>query len=188
MTFTSTFSRSLLPAPCQPVASCNNGRHPKLDDLAVGSTLPSWEALKAVIEDHSITKKTAFFCRPNDQTRVNYVCRQKDEGCPFRVYASLNSEGDIEIKKFCTEHLCAGAPESTRTTANTQSWLQRIVPDLLYVSTRAIPWIVACVWAVVTRHSEPLMLRLPHDRCLHQAVFIIESSLVPNKAFYRSKL
>ena len=106
--------------------------YPKLEDVAVGSTLRSWEALKAAIEDHSITKKIAFLCRPKDQTRANYVCRQKDEGCPFRVYASLNLEGDIEIKKLCTEHLCAGAPESTRTTANTQSWLQRIVPELLY--------------------------------------------------------
>ena len=28
----------------------------------------------------------------------------------------------------------------------------------------------------------------PHDRCLHQAVFVIESSLVPIKSFCRSKL
>ena len=105
--------------------------HPKLEDLAVGSTLCSCEALKIVIEDHSITKKIAFLCRSKDQTRANYVCHQNDKGCPFRVYTSLNSAGDIEIKKLCTELLCAGAPESTRTIANTQSWLQRIVPDLL---------------------------------------------------------
>ena len=35
--------------------------HPKLEDLAVGSTLRSWEALKAAIEDHSITKKLRSF-------------------------------------------------------------------------------------------------------------------------------
>ena len=51
------------------------------------------------------------------------------------MYASLDSEGNVEIKKFSTEHY-AGAPWSTRTTANTRSWLQRIVPGLLYVSTR----------------------------------------------------
>ena len=73
--------------------------HPKLEDLAVGSTLCSWEALKAVIEDQSITNKIAFLCRPKDQNWANDVCRQKDEDCPFRVYTSLNSEGDIEIKK-----------------------------------------------------------------------------------------
>ena len=35
---------------------------------------------------------------------------------------------------------------------------------------------------------QPLMSPLTHDRCLHQAVFIIESSLAPIKAFYRRKL
>ena len=64
--------------------------HPKLEDLAVGSTLRGWEALKAVIKDHSITKKIAFLCRPKDQPRTNYVCRQNDEGYAFRVYTSLN--------------------------------------------------------------------------------------------------
>ena len=55
------------------------------------------------------------------------------------MYASLNPEGGSEIKKIFTEHLCVGAPGSTRTTAKTQSWLQRIVPDLLSVSTHTIP-------------------------------------------------
>ena len=35
---------------------------------------------------------------------------------------------------------------------------------------------------------QPLMSPLTHDRCLHQAVLIIESSLAPIKAFYRRKL
>ena len=43
-------------------------------------------------------KKPRTFCSPKGQTRANYVYRQKDEGCPFRVCASLDSEGDIEIK------------------------------------------------------------------------------------------
>ena len=113
--------------------------HPKIDGLADGSILPSWDTLKAVIEDHSITKKSRSSCSPKDQTQANYVCRQKDEGRPPRVYASLNSEGDIEIKKLSNKHLCAGAPGSTRTTANTQSLLQRVVLDLFYVSARTAP-------------------------------------------------
>ena len=83
--------------------------------LAVGTILPSWDALEAVIEDHSITKKIAFFCCPKDQARANYICRQKDECCSFRAYASLNSEGEI---KNSVPSTIARVP---LTTANTQS-------------------------------------------------------------------
>ena len=80
--------------------------HLELSDLVVGSILPSWDALGAVIEDYSITKKIAFFC-PRHQTRINYICRQRDEGCPFKVFvptcagALLNSKYSILATTHC---------------------------------------------------------------------------------------
>ena len=106
---------------------------PKLSGLAAGSILPSWDALEAVIEDCSITRKIAFFCCPKDQTRANYICRQKYEGCAFRVYASLNQRARSKIL-YRPLLRCPSQQQ-----IGTRSWLQRILPDLVYVSMRTIP-------------------------------------------------
>ena len=90
---------------------------------------------------HAVKRKISIFYKPKDKERANYICKQEKEGCPFRVYATLDKKsGQIEIRKINFEHLCVGASSSdSRSSANTQSWILRIVPELKYIYIRTTP-------------------------------------------------
>jgi len=98
------------------------------------------------VEDWAIEEHFQFRITHKDQTRVDYRCRHKGAGCNWRVYASLNKQDEIEVKRVQEGHTCARGGNTTREVSNSQSWLRRVVPQHLCVTRMTETYeIVDCI-------------------------------------------
>lgn len=100
-----------------------------------GRIFLSWEEMKNIIEDWSIASQFSFDVPVKDRTRADYRCRDRGRGgCSWRVYSSLNREGEIQVKIILPRHTCVGGENGQNRVANTQAWLRRVVPEHLFVT------------------------------------------------------
>lgn len=107
--------------------------------IEIGVLFTTWEDLRAEVENWSIEEHFQFKLTHEDQTRADYRCKHLNSGCSWHVYASLEQQGNIKVKKVEQEHQCAGAHQTNRQVSNTQSWLQRVVPLYLFVTKSTEP-------------------------------------------------
>ena len=114
--------------------------------IEVGQIFPSATHLHQEVEDLSIEEKFRFLTVRHDRVRVDYRCSQHKNGCAWRVAAWVQGV-DSDLKEARVEnagiwkvsimerlHNCVAADENVgHPTANTQSWLVRVVPQLLTI-------------------------------------------------------
>jgi len=60
-------------------------------------------------------------------------------GCHWRVFGSITIDGELQAKKLSGLHTCIAAPPLARKVVNTQNWLQRTVPQHLFVTKATKP-------------------------------------------------
>jgi len=100
--------------------------------IVIGEVMRDWSILKERLEGWAVDDHFAFRVKHKDQRRADYVCRM--EGCSWRVYASKNQGGEIEVKILSERDTCIGRQKPPRETYNTQLWLRRAVPHHLFVT------------------------------------------------------
>jgi len=104
-----------------------------------GQYFVSFNKLKEAIETWSIDDHFTFSVVKKDVKRVEYRCQARSMGCPWRVFVSKGMDRELLVKRISTIHTCIAAPVSAQEVANTQNWLQRIVPQHLFVSKATKP-------------------------------------------------
>lgn len=108
-----------------------------MSNISVGQFFPSHDALCAVVQDWSIKDKFTFRIHIQDLQRIDYRCHTHKEDCAWRIYGlAVEDENGVmqmlvHIVKY--EHSCLGASLPIRSTANLQSWLLQIIPQILLV-------------------------------------------------------
>ena len=140
--------------------------------IVIGEVMRDWSILKEKLEGWAVGDHFAFKVKHKDQRRADYVCRM--EGCSWRVYASKNQAGEIEVKILSERHTCIGRQITPRETYNTQSWLRRIVPQHLFVTRdttiREILESIQLAYGVSVNREAARLARasLINDRVEHQ--------------------
>lgn len=99
-----------------------------------GMRYPTFDALKIEIQNWAIANHFSFVIPRKDQLRADYRCRARQDGCPWRVYASLSRDGDVIVKILENKHTCIGLGPVIREVANMQTWLRRVIPLHLFVT------------------------------------------------------
>src|SRR5258705_5022426 len=102
--------------------------------MEVGQCFYSWEELRNALQDWSIQNQFEYQVVKKDKSRAQYCCRYKKSGCLWSLYASYNTNIEIEVKSIHSQHTCAGVGGSDYSIANTQSWLRRVIPQHLFVT------------------------------------------------------
>jgi hypothetical protein len=99
--------------------------------LALHAVYPSWEAYKMALWRHLVaTKASARF--PDSRGRHHATdCKHKANGCPFRVFASVNEEFKPEVRVFNDSHTCALLPKSGRDLTHDSRWLRWAMLDIV---------------------------------------------------------
>lgn len=132
-----------------------------MSNLEVGQFFASFDVLRTVIQDWSIRDKFTFRTRLRDRQRVDYCCHARNEGCFWRVFATTKEEGIIQIQKIDYQHSWLGAALPTPTTANSQSWLLRIIPQLLIVTRETT--VQDIINPIRLHHHEQIYYQAAHE-------------------------
>jgi len=104
-----------------------------------GRYFVSFDKLKEAIESWSIEDHFTFSVVKKDSKRVDYRCRARSMGCPWRVFGSITMDGELQVKRLSGLHTCIAAPPLAGEVANTQNWLRRTVPQHLFVTKATKP-------------------------------------------------
>lgn len=65
---------------------------------------------------------------------MDFCCPAQKKGWLWWVYATAkDDDGVIQVRKVEYQHSCLGAALPSHTTANSQSWLLRVIPKILIV-------------------------------------------------------
>lgn len=99
-----------------------------------GEYFVSFEKVKEAIKSWSIEDNFMFSVVKKDAKRVDYRCRMRTMGCPWSVFASVAMDGKLQVKRLSGSHICIAAPIAQQEVANTQNWLQKMVPQHLFVT------------------------------------------------------
>ena len=94
------------------------------------------------MEDWSIPERFKFRVVRRDRTRIDYRCSEQSSGCAWRVYFSakiIDDEDCWMVTILYALHNCMGSSVQPRQTANTQSWLQRVVSEILVIRCDTTP-------------------------------------------------
>lgn len=87
--------------------------------FAVNDLFRDWSVLQSHIEEWAVKDHFAFKVRTKDYRRADYICRTPE--CQWRVFASHNRNGEIQLKIMNERHTCIGRASSIREVYNTQS-------------------------------------------------------------------
>ena len=131
-------------------------QHPNLTHIMIETgKIFSSSNLQAAIEDWSVAERFKFRVPRRDKTRIDYRCSEQKSGCTWRVYASAKTIDDERVWQVVIVHAlhnCMGSTVRPRATANSQSWLQRVVPEIMIVRRDTKPQ--AIIDAIRMRYSE----------------------------------
>ncbi len=105
----------------------------------VGSTYPTWAALRHAITDWSVYSKFAFRTPVKDNQRCLYICNSKD--CKWRLRGTLKKPNEVvEITMIASEHTCAPGAEivrpHVRRANNTQSWVRQKIAQKMVIDKK----------------------------------------------------
>ena len=82
--------------------------------------------------------KFAIRYRKSDDTCNVVIYAQQD--CPFRISATFDkTHGCVKVIKVNGEHVCVGVAPVRRAVANSQAWLQRILPTTITITKNTTP-------------------------------------------------
>ena len=90
---------------------------------------------KVAMQDWAIggAHKFAIRYKKSDATRNVVICTQQD--CPFRISATFDkTHGCVKVIIVNDEHVGVGVAPIRRAVANSQAWLQRILPTTITIS------------------------------------------------------
>jgi hypothetical protein len=83
---------------------------------------------KKALKWYAVQNRFDFKYKHNDRVGVSTVCKEKGEGCEWRIHASLDAKKEsIQIKIFRPDHQCGNQYENTR--ADVQFLATKYMPD-----------------------------------------------------------
>ena len=105
-----------------------------------GQEFVDFAAFKVAMQDWAIggAHKFAIRYKKSDATRNVVICARQD--CPFRISAIFGkTHGCVKVIKVNDEHVCVGVAPVRRAVANSQAWLQRILPTTITITKNTTP-------------------------------------------------
>ncbi|XP_043699896.1 uncharacterized protein LOC122650557 [Telopea speciosissima] len=106
----------------------------KILELGVGMTFDCVQQYRTHLKNYAIQEGFEIYRQKNERTRVTVVCA--DDGCPWRIHASLANDGKTFIvRAYADKHTCSG--RRTKLAAANLRWIVvklgphiRVDPDM----------------------------------------------------------
>lgn len=108
-----------------------------LEPLPEFSSYASWKDLRQALDNWAVGSKFTFRVERKTPDKARYICRVAD--CPWRVNASRDTDGMLELRVTQRQHTCFGAALAKHSSFSKKDWLDEAVTQHLLVTKTTKP-------------------------------------------------
>lgn len=104
-----------------------------MHQITKGMTFRTWDDLRQAVDNWAEFEKFSVRARKKDSSRVDYRCRNIENGCQWRVYASMAGH-KVTAKIIQPYHTCEAYLPPLQRVENSKRWLRNVVHQYLFIT------------------------------------------------------